>query len=902
MAQDPFESAASEADDQENRLAELFYAYVSRIESGEPLDRDALLDRHPALAQQLPEQLDTYLQLGAEFPSTPRPGTLGDYTLKRQIGRGGMGVVYEAWENSMDRHVALKVLPVGVAVDDKAYLRFMREAKTAGKLSHPNVVSVYGMGVKEQTPYYAMEYVEGETLAQLRGAGGAETQEQEKEREEKSASRRDTEAQRREDAEDERARSFRKPAELGDFARLAKAFADVADGLQHAHSKGVVHRDIKPSNLILDSAGRLRILDFGLARLEGQEPLTISGDVVGTPAYMSPEQARRRKIPVDHRTDIYSLGATLYELLTHQQPFQGADYNETLTQILTLDPRPPRRLNPRVPQDLETIVLKCLRKDAADRYGTAEALAQDLRRFVRGDAVEARPEGRWDKLARGVWRQRLRIVGGLVLILLSVSLGALGLQHHANVRADARKQYARHVREAAMQLFLAEITLERAQEALGMGTAKLRFSKELSLLSLGLDGDRLHEVLADLERAVELDPNRPEAPYYRARALLLLGREEEAVVARRRALRCDRTFVAADALLQGLEGDEADALSADALAEASWRLAWKIAESARKNGDWSTAESAYGRLIDLDRRGVPTYIGADVDARLGRARSRLEARNYPGAIRDLAWAAEEWLDPPEVGLLLGKAWFLLGHVDEAERTFERVVEGQIQRHDELCLWIAGLHIMSMREFERGLEWAERITEPTVKDPVRVLALYQLRDIQEAIAVGRKAVRDTPKDFSSLVYLAHSLFVDDRQKHREEILRLANEAIALNDRSSRGYELRGMMLRMDGHYREAVDAFKAALAREEHPSQRNNLGHTYMMMGLLNKAEREIRRALEDDPGRGITWWSLAELLRKSGELEEALRAAKRAEELEPRLGGLRSLKDQILAELEEAKG
>ena len=175
----------------------------------------------------------------------------------------------------MDRRVALKILPSGAAIDDKTFHRFMREARTAGKLSHPNVVPVYGVGLKDHTPYYAMEYIGGKTVAQL--------------------------VAQLKDAESDTDTPFGKKDQVGYYAAFANAFADVADGLQHAHSKGVVHRDIKPSNLILDGEGRLRILDFGLARLEGQESLTLSGDFVGTPLYMSPEQARRKKIPVDHR-------------------------------------------------------------------------------------------------------------------------------------------------------------------------------------------------------------------------------------------------------------------------------------------------------------------------------------------------------------------------------------------------------------------------------------------------------------------------------------------------------------------------------------------------------------------------------------------------------------------------
>ncbi len=150
------------------------------------------------------------------------------------------------------------------------------------------------------------------------------------------------------------------------YLRVARAFADVAEGLQHAHEQKVIHRDIKPSNLILERSGRLKILDFGLAHLEGQETITLSGDVLGTPQYMSPEQARRKKVEVDHRTDIWSLGATIYETITGQPPFRGKDHHDTLSRIIADEPVSPRRIDPRVPLDLETIVLKCLRKEPQD--------------------------------------------------------------------------------------------------------------------------------------------------------------------------------------------------------------------------------------------------------------------------------------------------------------------------------------------------------------------------------------------------------------------------------------------------------------------------------------------------------------------------------------------------------
>ena len=379
--------------DQES-MEQLLWQYVERINAGQKIQPNQVRVEHPEKAHEILEQLEAFLGIDTESRSSEPLGTLGDYTLRRQIGRGGMGIVYEAWENSMDRAVALKILPAAVAVDDRAFQRFMQEAKTAGKLGHQNIVPVYSTGIKDGTPWFSMELVAGETLAQFLASTS--------------------------DAEPETTTPFGKKNDIAYFGNLGRAFAATADGLQHAHSKGVTHRDIKPSNLILDQDGRLRILDFGLARLEGQESLTLSGDFVGTPLYMSPEQARRKRISIDHRTDIYSLGATLYQTLTGQPPFQGKDHHDTLSQIIERDPRPPSQYVERIPGDLETIVLQCLRKDPGDRYGTAEALAQDLRRFVRGETIEARPASRQERLGRFLFRHRK--AAGVLSVMLAATL------------------------------------------------------------------------------------------------------------------------------------------------------------------------------------------------------------------------------------------------------------------------------------------------------------------------------------------------------------------------------------------------------------------------------------------------------------------------------------------------
>jgi hypothetical protein len=387
-------SEADRHDDREDRDAvdagdfdDLVAGYVDRLLAGERLDPLEVLLAHPGTGHEVLERLETFVTAGEDSPPLHR--RLGDFTLIRELGRGGVGVVYEARQESMDRRVALKVLPAGVAADRAAFVRFLREAHTAGRLHHPAIVPVHSMGVESDTPYYAMELIEGATLAEVV-------------------------AKRRQERRPNAAGVFATDViDLAYFAGVAKAFAEVAAGLHHAHREGVVHRDIKPSNVIVDATGRLRILDFGLAYLEDLGTLTLTGEVVGTPLYMSPEQARREAITIDHRSDIYSLGATLYEVLTLAPPFRGKDRHETLRQIIERDPPPLRRREPRIPADLETIVLKCLRKTPDGRYGTAQALAQDLERFALGDAVEARPEAAWERVRRRLWRHGVRLGVGI---------------------------------------------------------------------------------------------------------------------------------------------------------------------------------------------------------------------------------------------------------------------------------------------------------------------------------------------------------------------------------------------------------------------------------------------------------------------------------------------------------
>jgi eukaryotic-like serine/threonine-protein kinase len=312
------------------------------------------------------------------------PRRLGKFELLEELGVGSYGYVFRARDTELDRIVAIKILRAGRLAGRDDIERFLREARSAAHLKHPGVVSLYDSGQTDDgTCFLVEEFVQGTTLAE---------------------------------------RLRRGP--VGD-RQAAAWIADVAEALDYAHRHGVIHRDIKPSNIILDDEGRPHLADFGLAKRDTDEaPFTPDGQVLGTPAYMSPEQAAGDTRQVDSRSDQYSLGVVLYELSTGEQPFHG-NRRMLLLQVLEDEPRPPRRLNDRIARDLETICLKAMAKSPARRYATSGELADDLRRWLRGDAIRARPIGAAERLGR--WCRRNPVA---VSLLLAVSLGsAFGLWH-----------------------------------------------------------------------------------------------------------------------------------------------------------------------------------------------------------------------------------------------------------------------------------------------------------------------------------------------------------------------------------------------------------------------------------------------------------------------------------------
>jgi predicted Ser/Thr protein kinase len=406
---EPTIDAASAHDEQ---LALLVSELTDRIQRGDAVDLETECRKLPQFANDLrelwgvihvarlagssqPNVPPPTLPRAAEFPSeSPAlPTRFGDYELEQELGRGGMGVVYRARQLSLGREVALKMILRGQLASQADRQRFEAEAQAAARLDHPGIVPVYEVGEIDGRPYFSMKHVRGTTLAQRLAAGPITSRE------------------------------------------AARILAAVARAIHFAHQRGVLHRDLKPSNILLDEHDEPHVSDFGLAKQVSESAsLTRTGMLLGTPAYMAPEQAAGNRGRVGPRSDVYSLGIILYHMLTGRPPFQAASPAEMVLLVLEQDPVPPRMLNPQADRDLEMICLRCLQKPADLRYASAAALADDLEAYLKDESISAR-SGRFTQMLAGMMREthHAAVLENWGLLWMWHSLALIGVCFATNI-------------------------------------------------------------------------------------------------------------------------------------------------------------------------------------------------------------------------------------------------------------------------------------------------------------------------------------------------------------------------------------------------------------------------------------------------------------------------------------
>ena len=744
------EAGSQILDDVVNQITE-------KLQTGDPFDLETYVREYPELEDQLRKLLPGIQMLAdlghspTDTPSSKGPdtgvsrepvrGTLGDYRILREVGRGGMGVVYEAEQVSLGRKVALKVLPFAAMLDQKQLQRFQNEARAAASLRHPNIVQVHFVGCERAVHFYAMDYIEGQTLAELirhlrglEGPDGEVAQHAGKAVSKLADSLTSGRFYPPEASSDPNAPTAaytqaRTPGGEADTARVPQAAisterstkspayfrsiaeigVQVAEALDHAHQNGVVHRDVKPSNVMLDNGGKPWVTDFGLARIETDATLTVSGDLLGTVRYMSPEQALAKRIVVDHRTDIYSLGATLYEMLTLQPVFSGQDRQELLRQIAFEEPKSPRKLNKAIPAELEIIVLKAMAKNPAERYDTAQELADDLRRFLEDRPIRARRPtlvqraAKWSRRHKPiVWSAAMSTFLLLVAGLVGLGIGNMIITRERDEKDAALQEKTRALAERDKAYTSAEAERRRAEGNLDLALAAM---DAVYLDAIGRDKllgdpvarpDELESPKLD-ERSSLRDLERGQPPLTDLeRELLKRGLDFYDQFAQENA-DASRAFVqTAQAyyrvgLLQAALGDHTASESAYRAAierferltqEDPNNVAYLLQLAEAHSGlagtlpDWSDAKIAWRDAVVAASRAIEV-ASTDVNLYERRAHYYYAMRNYEQAQADVATAVR--LAPGDVRMVKW-AWPILMMAEQSTDfdTAEGMIEAAIQ--------------------------------------------------------------------------------------------------------------------------------------------------------------------------------------------------------------------------------
>jgi tetratricopeptide (TPR) repeat protein len=760
-------------------------------------------------------------------------------------------VVYEAVQISLGRRVALKVLPFAAALDSRHLQRFKNEAEAAAHLQHPHIVPVYAVGCERGVHYYAMQLIEGQTLAtliqELRRPGGLQSPSQ--------GGLPSTVAE----AVLSTVHSTTDPTFFRTVASLA---VQAALALEHAHALGIVHRDVKPANLLLDVQGNLWVTDFGLARVATQAPaLTLTGDVVGTLRYMSPEQALAQPSGIDHRTDLYSLAATLYELLTLEPVFNARDRQQLLLQVALEEPKPPRQLNKAIPVELETIVLKAMAKNPQERYASAQELADDLDRFLKDEPILARRPtlaqrcGKWARRHRpAVWAAALTSV--LTLAVLAGSVGWV-----------VRDQAARQVRTATE----VHAALQEAQRSRREGKwlqAQAAASRAEALLAQGGGSAELRrsvcELLADLRMVLRLEEIRL------LQSSVKDGRFDSEGADRRyaAAFRDHGIDVEALPLQEAAQLIAAQTIQVELAAALDGWARMRRYNPRKDRKSWQDL-LAVARAGDRDPRRTALR-----DAVLRRDRQAL-----------LEWAASDsvpGLPPVTLGLLAEYLEEMAG-LPEATVLLRRAQEQHpsdfwINHQLAFCLGRMG---PSQRDEAIRFHTVAVALRPDSPGAYLNLgnALLQKRRLADALVAYRRAIALKPDYAEAHCNAGATLW--DMGRHDQGIASLL-EAIALKPDLAEAHGNLGFSFWTRGQLDKAIAALRKAV--ELNPAfveTQNNLGHALLDKGRPGEAVAVLRKAIQLKPDFAQAHDGLGKALTRLGQIDEGIAAFHRAIALKP---------------------
>jgi serine/threonine protein kinase/Flp pilus assembly protein TadD len=904
-------SASSVADP---AFAALLEEVANKCLAGEAIDWPAYERDHPEHVQEL-RQLMPAIQAVADLsrsaingdaasitPVDAVEGTLGDFRILREVGRGGMGIVYEAEQMSLQRRVALKVLPFAGAMDSRQLQRFKNESMAAAQLHHTNIVPVHYVGCERGVHFYAMQYIEGQSLA------GAIAQIREKEHKASRKAAKDAKEDLNATADFAPSRlgvSSDSPAGSADaptppvaalstlrtsndsayFRTIAELGIQAAEALDYAHENGITHRDIKPANLLVDADSRLWVTDFGLAQVQGDARMTMTGDLVGTLRYMSPEQALAKRVVIDHRTDIYSLGATLYELLTLQPAFSGTDRQELLRQIAFEEPRKPRKLNRSIPLEPETIVLKALEKNPADRYATARELADDLRHYLEDRPIRARQPTLLQRARKWARRHRAAVWSAATILIVSslVLAGTLGW--------EARDRAARRlVTEEAVGLALHETQHWQEERRIPDALSAARRAEGIALAGPTSETvlQRVRARVADLQLLVDLENVRLEMTNTTDEGRFDTAGADELYAQEFRKAGLDLETLPVEEAAERIRGKTvATELSAVLDYWAFIRLGLRGPEDPKRTKFYRVA-----CLVDPDTRRMQAREA------LHRAEPKALLAAVPGEVTDVPVATLYVLGfalscnkqaSLQAEAFLRKAQsrypddFWLNH-----NLYRHLRDARPPRREEAVRFAAmavalrpgspGAHLNlgtalrdngrlteAIGEFREALRIKEDYAEAH-----RELAstLKQQGELEAAIAECLEALR-YKKDFAEAhVTLGNALL----SKHRpDEAIKEYGEAIRLKPDYPTAHCNLGIALQEKGRLEDAIKEYRKAIDLDKDlPDAHNNLGSAVAIQGRLDDAIDEFREAIRLTKDHAEAHFNLGTALFHKGRLDEAM--------------------------------
>jgi serine/threonine protein kinase/Flp pilus assembly protein TadD len=844
----------------EERVASVVDGFMAEAEAGGRPDVEDYARRHPELASVLRQVLPALGLIGsaggpgagaatAAAPGEEIGGVLGDFRLLREVGHGGMGIVYEAEQLSLNRRVALKVLPFAATMDPRQLQRFHNEARAAASLHHEHIVPVYAVGQERGVHYYAMQFIDGHTLAEViarqRGAAPADTPTEAAAAAAPSAATAGPAAQATGPA----------PRDAAYFRRAAEWGVQAAEALEHAHSLGVVHRDVKPGNLLLDGRGKLWVTDFGLARFGADGGLTMTGDLLGTLRYMSPEQALAKHGLVDHRTDIYSLGATLYELLTLRPVIDGRDRQEVLRKIAFEEPAPPRALDRGIPADLETVVLKALAKEPAERYATAQELADDLRRFLEHRPVQARRPSLVQRARKWARRHRTGVAAALVCLLVAVAAGAISIGYVLGERANRQKAAESKVQEA---LESAAALLPKGNPYDPVQITALQQAEAQAVAGAVGPGwrGRVRQLRQDVDMLRRLDE---------ANLQLAAGGKE------------------------GLDWAGADQRYTEAFREYGFDVAFPDADKAVEQVRASAIRTHLLVALDnwaLVRRQVKPESEAPLRELAERADDDPWRRELRQAVKKakrgegdaLAALAKKPVPPDQPPVFL----FSLGlRPDEAEallRAAQQRYPGDFWINFQLALALYRKQASDSGEAIRYYQAALTLRPHSSAVHTNLgLALYAKGRLNEAIAELKKAIALDAKNA-----LAHNSlgYIFSEEGRFDDAIAEYHKAIGLDPKSAGFHSNLGDALRAKGRLDEAITECQKAIELDPKFALASRvIGHVRFIQGRLDEAITEVQKSIALDPKYAPAHYYLGIILKEKGRPDEAIAAYRKAIDL-----------------------